>query len=172
MIRQAVRDDLVQLTTIYNQAIQSGRSTADTEVFEPEDRAAWLSAHDQARTPLYVLEEQGRVLGYAYLSEYRPGRQALAGVAEISYYVDFAHHGRGIGTQLVAHTIEAASRLGYRHLIAILLSCNEPSLALLQRFGFREWGVMPDIVRIGSRTCSHVYWGLALPENRTEGDNT
>lgn len=162
MIRRAVPEDLIQLTNIYNQAIRTGRCTADTKPFDPQDRCDWLSSHDDDKTPLFVMGEQDKVYGYAYISAYRPGRQALAGVGEISYYVDFDHHHQGIGSQLVAHTIKAARELHYHHLIAILLDCNKASLSLLKRFGFQEWGVMPGVVRIGDETCSHVYWGLTL----------
>ncbi len=162
MIRRVAGQDLASLTEIYNQAIRSGRCTADTIPFTPAGRSDWLAKNENDRTPIYVYETAGSAVGYCYLSPYRPGRPALAGVAEISYYVDFAHHRRGIGRSLVAHTIAQARVLGYDHLVAILLGCNTASIALLKSFGFREWGCLPEVACIGGERFSHVYYGLDL----------
>lgn len=49
----------------------------------------------------------------------------------------------------------------YRKL-AILLSCNESSRALLTKFGFEHWGTLPDIAQIDDNVYSHFYYGLKL----------
>jgi len=109
-----------------------------------------------------VYEDCGTVVGYCYLSEYRPGRQALESIAEISYYIDFEHHHKGIGSKLTQHTIHAAKKLGYKNLLAILISCNNGSIALLKKYGFELWGTLPDIVYIDDNVYSHYYYDLKM----------
>lgn len=162
MIRRAAGQDLASLTEIYNQAIRSGRCTADTVPFTPAGRSDWLAKNENDLTPIFVYEMAGEAVGYCYLSPYRPGRPALAAVAEISYYVDFAHHRRGIGRSLVAHTIDQARVLGYDHLVGILLSYNTASIELLRSFGFREWGSLPEVACVNGERFDHVYYGLDL----------
>ena len=162
MIREATIHDLERLTEIYNQAILSKKATADTETFTAEQRREWLLSHNNKRTPLLVYEDCGTVLGYCYLSEYRPGRRALESIAEISYYIDFDYHRRGIASKLIQSIIDAAIALEYRNLLAILLSCNHGSIALLEKHGFKLWGTLPDVVRIDADVYSHFYYGLNI----------
>lgn len=163
MIRKAQTTDLAELTSIYNQAIGTGRSTADTTPFTVDSRSAWFFEHtNDPRTPIYVYEENGAVAGYCYLSAYRPDREALKSIAEISYYVDGAHQRKGIGTKLLTHIIAAAKELAYANLLAIVLSCNESSIALLEKFGFSKWGELPNIVSLHENVYSHYYLGQAL----------
>jgi phosphinothricin acetyltransferase len=165
MIRKAIISDLEDLTKIYNQAIKTKKATAHLETFTPAQRVDWFNAYTNERTPLFVYEEDGCVVGYCSLSPYRPGRQALKYVAEISYYVDFNHHGKGIGSKLVCHTIDAARVLGYKSILAVLLSGNEASVAIIKKFNFEKWGIMPDIAEMGENVYSHWYFGLKLVED-------
>ena len=162
MIRPAAVSDLPRLTDIYNQAIRAGGCTADTEEFTELQRLPWLQEHLDPAYPLFVYELDNTVAGYVYLTPYRKGRKALQGTVEISYYLDFRYHRRGIGSRLVEHAIQAAKDLGYRKLIAILLSCNEASQALLKKHGFVQWGLLPDVAELHGRLYSHYYLGLDL----------
>jgi len=165
MIRLATIDDLYRLTAIYNQAIESKKATADMLTFTPEQRKPWLLSHiENKRTPIYVFVDNGTVAGYCYLSGYRPGRQALESIAEISYFVDFNYHRKGIGSKLVRYTINEAKNLGYKNLLAILLSCNDGSAGLLRKYGFEHWGTLPNIVYIDDNIYSHFYYGLNIDD--------
>jgi len=155
-------NDLGRLTAIYNQAIESRQAVGDTELFTTEQRKHWFVSHNGKRTPVFVYEDCGIVVGYCYLAEYRPGRQALESTAEISYFIDFEYHRKGIGIELAQHTIHAAKELGYKNLLAILLSCNSGSIALIKKCGFELWGTLPNIVYIDDNVYSHYYYGLKL----------
>ena len=165
MIRLAKNGDLARITDIFNQAIGSKRAVADIKPFTPAQKELWFTEQSMnERTPIYVYEENRSVVGYCYLSAYRPGRQALESIAEISYFIDTNHHRRGIGGRLVEHTIVKAKELGYRNLLAIVLSCNERSFALLEKYGFKLWGALPNILYLDENVYSHFYYGLNIKD--------
>ena len=160
-----MQDDLIRLVEIYNQAIVRHNATADTTPFQVEERQEWFNEHLPEEYPIYVYEgEQGMVLGWLSLSPYR-SRPALKRTAEVSYYVDYACHGMGIGSTLLEHAIAESPRLGRKILVAILLEWNTASIKLLKKFGFEQWGRMPDVAEIDGRTCAHLYFGRNVQES-------
>lgn len=162
-IRKATIEDLEAINTIYNQAVVMKFCTAHLEPIAYEERVAWFFKHAQDQYPIYVVESDGQVSGWLSLSPYREKRQALSHVAEISYYVHNSFKGEGLGSRLMRFALERAPEYGFSTLIAILLSRNPASIALLNKFGFEEWGSMPGIARIGDEYADHLYYGLKSP---------
>jgi phosphinothricin acetyltransferase len=161
-IRIAKREDLPAINNIYNQAVRQRYSTAHLEPVGMKEREQWFDAHDPAVYPVYIATSHQKVAGWVSLGPYREKRQALAHVAEVSYYVDKMEQGKGVGSKLLDHAIRVAPDFGYSVLIAILLNRNPASRALLGKFGFEEWGRMPEIARIDGALADHLYYGLKL----------
>lgn len=156
-VRLAALADLPRIVEIYNQAIASRTATADTTPFTVEQRLDWFRAHPADEYPLYIYEENGQVLGWLSLSPYR-GRPALRRTAEVSYYVDYASHGRGIGSFLMAHMLQNCPP-SVKVLVAILLEWNTGSIKLLEKFGFERWGFLPDVAQFDDKVTGHLYYG-------------
>lgn len=161
-IKIARSDDLQAINDIYNQAVNQRFCTAHLEPVEMEERKRWFTLHDPALFPVFVAADQRGCLGWGSLGPYRESRQALAHVAEVSYYVDEKERGKGVGSTLLGHAISVAPQYGYSVLIAILLNRNPASISLLKKHGFIEWGRMPEIARIDGQTADHLYYGLKL----------
>lgn len=161
-MRLAHIEDLPAIVEIYNQAIRSGTATGDMEEFKMEERVSWFHKFTSDDFPIYVAELENKVVGYATLSPYRPGRKAMNKVAEISFYIDYSFHGLGIGSALIKHAISDCKRIGKASLIAILLDINKPSIKLLKKFYFEEWGHLPDIINFDGKICGHYVFGLKL----------
>lgn len=161
-IRISRQDDLPAINRIYNQAVRQGFCTAHLKAVDMEERRQWYMLHDPGHFPVYVAVKEGRVSGWMSLGPYREGRQALAHVAEVSYYVDKAERGKGLGSLLLGHAISHAPDFGFSVLIAILLDKNPASIGLLLKFGFNEWGRMPGIAHIDGHKADHLYFGLTL----------
>ncbi len=161
--RKASISDASSITDIYNQAILS-RSTCDTEPFTYEERLPWIKAHlaEPDRYPLFIGEADGQIFGYGYLTEYRFGRPAVSGTAEVSYYLDFSYHGRGLGEAFLRFLMDEGRRIGFENLVAILMASNEASVGLLKKCGFELWGSVPDAVKIGDLVTDHIYYGIKL----------
>jgi len=161
-ITTALETDEPGIIEIYNQAVSERFRTADTEPVSVSSRRAWFDEHRADTYPIFVHRRQTLIVGWCSLSPYRAGRQALREVAEISYYVHRDWRGRGIGAKLVSHAVQAAPALGLRNLLAILLDVNTPSVRLLQKQGFIQWGHLPMIVNFQGTLCGQYVYGRAL----------
>ena len=162
MIRMARREDLPLINEIYNQAVEQRFCTAHLEPVDMKSRETWFTTHASDLYPVFVALDEDRVVGWVSLGPYREDRQALAHVAEISYYVAENERGKGVGNSLLAHAIHVAPAHGISVLIAILLNRNPSSIGLLCKYGFEEWGRMPEIARIDGQEADHLYYGMKL----------
>jgi len=167
-IRFAKLSDLPAIVNIYNQAIRTKSATGDTEEFSVSDRIKWFEKYDKNEHPIYVAEIANEIVGYCTLSPYRPGRKAMASVAEISFYVAYTAHGSGIGTALINHVITDCKRIGKESLLAILLDINTKSIDILEKFSFTKWGHLPGIININGKCCGHLIYGLKI--NTSQND--
>jgi len=158
-IHIAAQSDVPAMTDIYNQAVESRSATAELSPVSIESRCEWLRAHNPEKHPVFVALDGATIAGWCSLSPYRPGRLALRHTAEISYYVDGGHRRMGIGSRLISHAVDACPGLGIKTLFAILLDINVPSIRLLEKSGFRQWGHMPDVADFDGRECGHLYYG-------------
>ncbi len=161
-IRIAKFDDLEEITAIYNQAIQSGNATGDIEPQKSSDKLEWFHNHSDEQFPLLVAEWDKKIVGWLSLSPYREGRGAFRFAAEVSYYIDFNFHRKGIATSLLLEAEQYCKRTGIRFLVAFLLAHNDASIAFLQKFGFILWGTLPDIANINDTEYDHVFYGKRL----------
>jgi phosphinothricin acetyltransferase len=140
-------EDLPAIVEIYNSTIPSREVTADTEPISVESRHAWFAEHTPERRPLWVAEEDGRILGWLSYSNFY-GRPAYAGTAELSIYIHKAARRKGLGRYFLEHAIEHAPKLGVHTLLGFIFGHNEPSLRLFDRFGFERWALMPRVATL------------------------
>lgn len=161
-IRKASHEDLVVINEIYNQAVRQRFCTAHLKEVGMQEREHWFIAHDPTEFPVFVTLDGEKVVGWVSLGPYREDRQALAHVAEVSYYVHEKERGKGVGGSLLGYALNVSPEYGFSVLIAILLDRNPASIALLLKFGFEEWGRMPGIARIEDQLADHLYYGLRL----------
>ena len=161
-IRLARQADWPQIVKIYNQAIDDGYCTADTEHISIDSRRDWFQLHTEKNYPIFVILHEGEIAGWSSLSPFRHGRKALAATIEISYYLDRDCRGIGLGTALMKATIDAARDIGHLHLFAILLEINTISVGLLEKFGFEKWGVMPDVADFGNKRSGLLIYGRKI----------
>ena len=163
IIHFAKLNDLPFIVDIYNQAIRNKNVTGDLTEFGIKDRLEWFKKFDSNKYPIYIAEIDNKVVGYSTLYSYRPGREAMSTVAEISYYLDYSFQGKGIGTNLLKYVIADCSRIGIRTLVAILLDINVKSIGILEKFNFIKWGHLPNIININKKKCGQLIYGLKIP---------
>ena len=164
IIRRIEIEDLEAANEIYNQAVRSKYQTAETEETSLGYRRHWYEEHLSGNNPVFVIEDLREVVGWASLSEYRKGRNALRYTSEVSFYIRKDKQGQGIGTQLLNFVIDRAREINIKTLIAILLEPNTASIRLLEKFDFKKWGDMPNIAEFDGSECNHQYFGLRIVE--------
>ena len=147
-VRAAVPDDLPALTAIYNHYIIHTTITFDVQPFEPEVRRAWFDDHASTgrHRLLVAADADGTALGYATTSRWRP-RAAYDTTVESSVYCRADAVGRGIGTRLYTALFDALAGEDVHRILAGIGQPNPASVALHQRFGFRQVGVFSGVGR-------------------------
>ncbi len=99
-IRAAVRDDLPRLTEIYNYYVVNTPVTFDVEPYTVERRETWFAQFGATgRYRLLVAEEDGKVLGYAGTTRFRP-KAGYETTVETTVYCAPEAVGKGIGARL------------------------------------------------------------------------
>ena len=119
----------------------------DSGVFETpdaEDIKRRRKNMQKRKMPHLVAEEGGQVLGYAYAVPFRK-RPAYRYAVKHSIYVHNDHLQRGVGRMLMGALIDACAAGGFRQMIGYIDAANRASLALHERFGFRQVGYLPAI---------------------------
>ena len=162
MVRIATTDDLEAIVEIYNLAIAARFQTCFTEPFTVDTRLSWFQEHKPAIYPIFVYVHVGKVVGYLNVSPYRQGRNALRFAVEVSYFIHPDFHRMGMGTSLLESALICCRESGYKTVLAILLETNTGSIKLLEKFGFANWGYLPQIADFDGITCSQLYYGLKL----------
>ena len=159
-IRKANISDLPDIVAIYNQAVPSHRSTANTIPWTVESRTPWFIEHQPDKRPIFVAEVDKQIVGWCSLSVYRPGRLALRFTAEISYYIDENFQRQGVGHTLIRHAVEACPALKIKNLIAVVIDRNEPSRKLLEKLGFEQWAYLPRVLDFDGQEFGEYYYGI------------
>ena len=134
--RSAIPADAAAIAAIYNDGIEDRVATFETRPRTPQDILTWFDA----RHPVIVVEDQGRVVAFAATGTYRP-RGCYDGVAETSLYVARDARGQGFGAAALDAITRAAEQAGFWKLVSRVFPENAASRALLRRAGFREVGM-------------------------------
>ena len=86
-----------------------------------------------------VLEERGRIIGYAYGGPFK-AREAYRWSCEVSVYLEQGRHGRGGGRLLYDALFTRLAARGYRTAVAGMTLPNDASEALHRSLGFEPVG--------------------------------
>lgn len=164
--RPATEADVQALTDIYNAAVIEGGSSADTTPRTVEQRRAWLESHREPYA-VFVTEADGddgnrEVVGFSALSVFYD-RAGYDGVTDLAYYIAPGWRGRGVGTFTLSSLLDEARQRHMRKACGIIFADNAGSVALMRRFGFTQFGLMPAAATDSTGTMRDMsYWYLDL----------
>ncbi len=169
IIRRAVETDLIDIMTIYNDAILKTTATYDYCEHSLEDRKRWFDNKIESGYPVFVFEENGRVLGFSTYGPFR-SRPAYKYTIENSVYVGAGHRGRGIGTSLLQELIQYASEREFATMVAGIDAENESSIKVHEKLGFQYAGTIKRAGYKFGRWLDLTFYQLSLvgPANPTE----
>ena len=168
LIRDSADADLPAIKAIYAHLVQHGTASFELEppsIQEMRQRRASVLEKDM---PYLVAEINGEVVGYAYVTPYRP-RPAYRHTVEDSVYVKAGRAGLGIGGRLLAMLVERCTAAGWRQMLAVVGdSRNAASLAVHARQGFHPVGTLRSVGH------KHGEWRDTVLMQRAlgEGDST
>ena len=146
-IRPPRSSDLPELTALYNHYVVSSPVTFDIEPFEIEQRRAWFDHYaPEGRHQLFVADSDGRVVGYATSSVFRP-KPAYDPSVETTVYVAPGLTRQGIGARLYRALFDALEQEDVHRAYAGITVPNPASLALHRSFGFRPVGLYDEVGR-------------------------
>jgi L-amino acid N-acyltransferase YncA len=141
-IRAATAEDALAIQAIYAPVVLD--SFASFEEIPPDTAEVARRMLARPRLPWFVAQDGGRVVGYAYASQHRQ-RPGYRWSAEVSVYMDPAHHGRGIARALYTRLIAEVTELGYVSIFAGIALPNDASVSLHEAVGFEPIGVFSRI---------------------------
>ncbi len=163
--RPAAQTDIQAITDIYNAAIVAGGSSADTTPRTYDQRKIWVESHHDPYAVFVITAKDGedeRIIGFGALSVFYD-RAGYDGVTDLAYYIDPAWQGMGVGTYTLARLLDECRKRNMRKACAIIFADNAGSIALMRRFGFTQFGLMPDAATDSTGTMRNMsYWYLDL----------
>jgi L-amino acid N-acyltransferase YncA len=117
-------------------AIYSPYITASVASFEADPPTAEeMRARIEASYAWLVAEQDGATIGYAYGSPHRE-RAAYRWAADVTVYIDAAHHRSGVGRALYTPLFERLRAIGLWTLCAGITQPNDASNGLHRALGF------------------------------------
>jgi L-amino acid N-acyltransferase YncA len=140
-IRASQDRDIPEITAIYAHHVLHGTGTFETAPPTESDMTGRRADVLAKGLPYLVIEDAGRLLGFAYCQWFKP-RPAYRFSAEDSIYLHPDAAGQGMGKQLLGELASQAEAGGIRKLIAVIGdSANAGSVGVHRSLGFTEVGV-------------------------------
>jgi phosphinothricin acetyltransferase len=143
-IRDFAWGDVPAITAIYAHYVQTSVATFDLDAPDEAFIAAKWGHMVAARHPAIVAERGGRLVGFAYASDYRT-RPAYRFTCEDTVYIAQDFVGQGIGSALLAEVIVRSKAFGFKQMIGVIAAEVEASVKLHARHGFAELGRFPAL---------------------------
>jgi L-amino acid N-acyltransferase YncA len=137
MIRLATRSDAEEICEIYNYYVLNTHINFEEEavtVKDMQDRIVTVAE----KNPWLVYEENGKIIGYAYASEWK-SRCAYRFSVETTVYLSHGLNRRGIGSMLYQELLTLLGEDKNIHaVIGGIALPNETSIRLHEKFGFEK----------------------------------
>jgi L-amino acid N-acyltransferase YncA len=138
VVRDATNSDATSCASIYAPYVTGTPVTFETDPPGREEMAKRIAAA-LASHAWVVLNDSGRVVGYAYAGPYK-SRTAYRWSCEVSVYVEMGRRRTGAGRALYGALFERLERRGYRMAVAGMTLPNEASVGLHRATGFEPVG--------------------------------
>jgi phosphinothricin acetyltransferase len=151
-------EDWEAVSNIYQQAIDAHNVTFQAFVPTYEE---WDRTHVKYCRFVAVLKDI--VVGFVAINS-TSGRECYKGVVDLSIYIDYNHHNKGIGSLLMKELIEQSELMGYWTLQAAIFEVNKASISLHEKFGFRIIGYREKV----AKTMEGEWMSTVLAERRSK----
>lgn len=136
LIRRGKVDDAPAIVKILNHYIANTTVSFEMEPVSEEEMTIRITVI-AARYPFFVYTEDGEVMGYCYVHQWKE-RKAYNHTAETTIYLHPSVKRSGIGTQLMRRLIKECRDYGLKSLIACVTQENVESMRFHEKIGFEK----------------------------------
>jgi L-amino acid N-acyltransferase YncA len=140
VVRDATEDDAAACAAIYAPYVTDTAITFEYEPPSAAEMARRIAVAQRAHAWL-VLEDDGRVVGYAYAGPFKE-RVAYRWSAEVSVYLEAGRRRSGSGRLLYEALFARLTERGFRTLVAVMTLPNDASEGLHRALGFEPVGTL------------------------------
>ncbi len=152
---------LKDIRDIFNEAILQTTALYEELPRSEETIAEWFAKKRQDGIPIFGVEQQGTVVGFATWGPFRP-YPAYFKTAEHSVYIATEYQRRGFGRLLLETIIREATAHKLHLLVAGIDSANEASIALHRHVGFSHAGTIHEAGYKFKRWLDLEFWQRLL----------
>ncbi len=144
-IRQVTVDDASAVNDIANWYIEHTSTNFDTQPWHLDKRIRWLEKFNLDNCPYYLLvaENNGKIVGFAYNTFFRP-KNAYCRSTETTVYVQKDMSRRGIGEALYRKLFKLILLTSLHQAFAIITIPNPASIRLHEKLGFKKCGLLSE----------------------------
>ena len=152
-IRIAERSDEDAIWQIFHAVVEPGDTYAfPSDMSRGDAIAMWMSP----AVHTYVAVDDGSIVGTYIIKANQPGRGSH--VSNAAFMVAPSAQGRGVGRRMGEHCLAEARRLGFTSMqFNLVVSTNEPAVALWKKLGFDIIGTVPNAFNHGTRGLVDAY---------------
>ncbi|WP_420537782.1 GNAT family N-acetyltransferase [Ketogulonicigenium vulgare] len=144
-ILDGTESDLPAIVAIFNDAVVNTTAIWSDVLATVEARKTWMEQRRAGGFPVFVAKnEADEVVGFASYGPYRPF-DGFRLTVEHSVYVRPDQRGKGVGGKLLDALITHARGAGLHVMVGGITADNAASIALHERRGFAQVGLLPQV---------------------------
>jgi L-amino acid N-acyltransferase YncA len=162
LLRLASPGDAEAILEIYAPYIENTSLTFETEVPSVTAFADRIKKYLHS-WPWLVCEREGKIIGYAYASQYRE-RTAYQWSVECSVYIKDEYHRAGIARSLYSALFGILKQQGFRNVYAVINLPNDKSVAFHESCGFNYFATYEQVGYKLGQWKNVGWWRLILNE--------
>jgi L-amino acid N-acyltransferase len=147
---------------ILNEAIVHSTALYDYAPRTMNSMRQWFDEKAAGHYPIIGVESNGALLGFATYGLFR-ARPAYKYSIEHSLYVHKDHRGKGLGSQLLKHLVDTATKQSYHLMVGGIDAENQASIRLHERLGFNHAGTVTQAGFKFGRWLDLAFYQLILP---------
>lgn len=166
-IRFVRKEDAEQIVEIYNYYVLNTIISFEEKAVSVEDMGKRIEEKTK-KYPWIVYEENGIVLGYAYVENWHE-RSAYRHTVADTIYIQNSERGKGIGQKLFEALIEYVMRDHEIHVVmGVIALPNEKSVQIHERNGFKKVAHFKEVGYKYDKWIDVGYWEKIIDQQEDQ----
>ena len=159
-IRKARESDASQMLLGVNRVIGEQKYLGSAEPFSSEAQNSYLKEVFEKHYPMMVSELNQTIIGVCDIIPYP--ELGFRHVGKLGMWVLPEYRGKGVGRELLVHTLSEAKKFGLEKVELQVYSDNQPAISLYKSVGFVQEGERTKVRKLNSIYQNLMNMGLFL----------